>query len=555
MLSAVVGGGSRIAASGCAAAPRAPGPGGRSERVLVRLVADPSNVVSSDRDALADASATEEGAHHEENDAGRGDGCPCVGDHSSIGGRIARSGQIGPEASRAPRRLQAPRGDLRGEPLLRQPVRRAGARSTAKPSRARPTRRGERDAGRPVRRALRLPAAERREPDQPAAVDDLHRTRAHGIAASHFTNEPFSIDDYIAPTDKTCPAPGVFGAQRRAEGLAGALPGGCTARPGAPLLPGAVPDRRRPAGPLRHRVRRGRPDPWATTTPSSCPSTATCTRPGAPQYVIADHFFQAAFGGSFLNHQWLIAARSPLDTSDGASGSACNSVLDSNGIPTRYPLYRPTGPVPRRPADPGVRRPRRSTTPSAGLRRLRRQHDPAAERRTPRSGGPQLPLIDDTDVPQHRRPAHRGRHLAGTGTPAAGTTPRPGTPARCSSTTTSRSTTSPPTPPASPGARTCRTRRSSSRPRRTGTLPAVSFVKPYGAENEHPGYASEPDGSDHLVDLLKTITDRAAGRQHPGRRDLRRVRRPVGPRPAARTGRRPRRARRSGAPAPGSRRW
>ena len=39
-----------------------------------------------------------------------------------------------------------------------------------------------------------------------------------------------------------------------------------------------------------------------------------------------------------------------------------------------------------------------------------------------------------------------------------------------------------------------------------GTLPTVSFVKPYGAENEHPGYASEPDGSDHLVDLLDQIT-------------------------------------------------
>ena len=38
---------------------------------------------------------------------------------------------------------------------------------------------------------------------------------------------------------------------------------------------------------------------------------------------------------------------------------------------------------------------------------------------------------------------------------------------------------------------------------RNGTLPTVSFVKPYGAENEHPGYASEPNGSDHLVDLLQ----------------------------------------------------
>jgi phospholipase C len=32
---------------------------------------------------------------------------------------------------------------------------------------------------------------------------------------------------------------------------------------------------------------------------------------GAPRYVIADSFFQAAFGGSFLNHQWLIAAATP----------------------------------------------------------------------------------------------------------------------------------------------------------------------------------------------------------------------------------------------------
>jgi phospholipase C len=38
-----------------------------------------------------------------------------------------------------------------------------------------------------------------------------------------------------------------------------------------------------------------------------------------------------------------------------------------------------------------------------------------------------------------------------------------------------------------------------------GTLPAVSFVKPYGTENEHPGYASTANGEQHLVDLLKAI--------------------------------------------------
>ena len=49
------------------------------------------------------------------------------------------------------------------------------------------------------------------------------------------------------------------------------------------------------------------------------------------------------------------------------------------------------------------------------------------------------------------------------------------------------------------------TSRSSSPPRRTAQLKPVSFVKPIGAENEHPGYASEHEGSDHLVDLLTAI--------------------------------------------------
>jgi phospholipase C len=38
-----------------------------------------------------------------------------------------------------------------------------------------------------------------------------------------------------------------------------------------------------------------------------------------------------------------------------------------------------------------------------------------------------------------------------------------------------------------------------------GGLPAVSFVKPLGIENEHPGYASEPNGSNHLVDLIQAV--------------------------------------------------
>lgn len=38
-----------------------------------------------------------------------------------------------------------------------------------------------------------------------------------------------------------------------------------------------------------------------------------------------------------------------------------------------------------------------------------------------------------------------------------------------------------------------------------GTLPAVSFWKPYGADNEHPGYTDVITGENYLVNKLKTI--------------------------------------------------
>jgi len=43
-------------------------------------------------------------------------------------------------------------------------------------------------------------------------------------------------------------------------------------------------------------------------------------------------------------------------------------------------------------------------------------------------------------------------------------------------------------------------------------LDAVSFVKPVGLENEHPGYTSETRGSDHLVQLLQTIDNSACAK-------------------------------------------
>ena len=37
-------------------------------------------------------------------------------------------------------------------------------------------------------------------------------------------------------------------------------------------------------------------------------------------------------------------------------------------------------------------------------------------------------------------------------------------------------------------------------------------MKPIGEENEHPGYTSEPNGSEHLVDLIKTILNGPNGK-------------------------------------------
>lgn len=39
----------------------------------------------------------------------------------------------------------------------------------------------------------------------------------------------------------------------------------------------------------------------------------------------------------------------------------------------------------------------------------------------------------------------------------------------------------------------------------SGTLPAVSFVKPVGIDNEHPGYADVLDGDKHLLSLIEAV--------------------------------------------------
>jgi acid phosphatase len=81
-----------------------------------------------------------------------------------------------------------------------------------------------------------------------------------------------------------------------------------------------------------------------------------------PNYIVHDNFFQGAFGGSFANHQALVAGQLPIYTAASASGttSGCgtgstncdlHSVVDANGMPNNssatpaYAYYSPAGAV------------------------------------------------------------------------------------------------------------------------------------------------------------------------------------------------------------------
>ena len=248
--------------------------------------------------------------------------------------------------------------------------------------------------------------------------------------------------------------------------------------------------------------RRGRPDHGHLRHAASCRSTSTCTAGRHPDYAISDRFFQAAFGGSFLNHQWLVAAATPTFSNALGDGSAddLHSLVDANGMPNTYPLYTPTGPVKDASADRAVQL--AAAPPGLRVRRLRGQHDPAdlpalraghrgraaarRRRRAPTIGdrlserGRRLGLVLGRLVERQRR---RRRARAGRTAPRRAPAPtrrrrraRSTRTARTSSssTTTSRSTTTRRSPRAPPRAgSTCATRRSSRRsPRLAAPLPA-----------------------------------------------------------------------------------
>ena len=56
----------------------------------------------------------------------------------------------------------------------------------------------------------------------------------------------------------------------------------------------------------------------------------------AQEYTLADHFFMASYGGSYLNHQWLICACTPKFDD---APQAMRVQLDANGKLAKKPAY------------------------------------------------------------------------------------------------------------------------------------------------------------------------------------------------------------------------
>jgi acid phosphatase len=350
---------------------------------------------------------------------------------------------------------------------------------------------------------------------------------------SRFPNEPFAIDHFIAPDDTTCPAPGASASNgvRKGEGL----PGGCT----RDLVHRFYQE--------QYQLHGGRQDRYVTGSDAvgltmgtyrtrRLPIYRYLHRPRHPRYAISDRFFQAAFGGSFLNHQWLVAAATPrfYGAPSDESAEDLHSRVDANGMPTSSPLYTATDPVVKDAAltvPCSLPRPAGLACGNWAVNTIQPLYQPyapgtAETRRLP-------PQTGATIGDRLSRKGVSWAWYSGGWSNANGDAGAPGwtngtTPGRCADPDTATGATYPNCPDKlfqyhhqplnyfrsfAPG--TAQRRRHlrdeaefealAAASRRRCRLKRVSFVKPVGAENEHPGYASEHAGSSHLVDLVRAI--------------------------------------------------
>jgi len=193
----------------------------------------------------------------------------------------------------------------------------------------------------------------------------------------------------------------------------------------------------------------------------------------AQQFTLMDNFFHGAFGGSFLNHQFLICACAPT-WPDAPSNIVAQ--LDDNGVITRDGQVTPDGFAVNtsysvntpHPASATALMPNQ-TAPTIG--------DRLSEKGVPwawYSGGWTTAMLGHPDplFQSHHQPfAYYANYADGTAGRADHL----------------RDETDFYTDVAQ------------------NRLPAVSFIKPLGPDNEHPGYATLQNGQLHVTDLVNAV--------------------------------------------------
>lgn len=205
------------------------------------------------------------------------------------------------------------------------------------------------------------------------------------------------------------------------------------------------------------------------------------------EFTLLDHFHHAAFGGSFLNHQWLIAARTPVfphapssmidDPDKLEPGENEPSVLaDGSVVNTAVSVFPPN---PHFHVHHAERVPPQ-THATIGDRLTEANIDwawysggwdgaMAFSEGKLRADAPEGP--ETLDFQYHHQPfVYFERYK-----------------------------------PGSPGHAHLKDEKKFLQHVREGRLPTVSFVKPAGIDNEHPGYADVLTGDTHLFELLQAI--------------------------------------------------
>ena len=359
-------------------------------------------------------------------------------------------------------------------------------------------------------------------PPLPADCPDTTGTPANGAFTSHFTNSPFSIEAYIPASARTCPQPGVFAPHGLTPSPSN-LPGGCT----EDIVHRFYQEQYQLDGGLQNRYTAGSDSVGLTMgyyDTRALPIYQYLHSEDHPRYAVADDFFQSAFGGSFLNHQWLIAAASPVYP---AAPANLHSVLDTNGMPNNYPLYTSTNAV----RDGAVTQVCPSTVPNRAcgdyaVNTIQPTFQPTSSNPT------KLPPQTGTTIGDELSAAGVSwAWYSGGWSNADGDVGGPGwtngTGPSCSDPNSFANPSFPNCPnkvfqfhhqpfnyyanygPGTPGRSHLQDEQAflglAQSSQASCNLNAVSFVKPVGLENEHPGYTSETSGSNHLVSLLQSI--------------------------------------------------